>query len=186
MLDVSLRTIQLWVENGALRAWKTPGGHRRIFLDSINEQLKQRKTGYSPPQKPRPSSHSLLKVIAVDDDPVQLELVKVLTSRSAVEVSLITASDGYEGLVLIGKNKPDLAIIDLSMPNINGFDMIRALSQNESTSAMKMLVITGLNQQQIKMNGGLPDFVSVISKPVSFEQLETVLKQTATAVFSGP
>lgn len=178
LLDVSLRTIQLWVENGTLGAWKTPGGHRRIYAMSIRTQLDKRKIGYQPPaQKPKEINPSL-KVIAVDDDPLQLELIKILIKRSAIDITLYTASDGYEGLVSIGNHQPDLAIIDLSMPNINGFEMIRELSKNEITKNMKILVVSGLSDREIASNGGLPAFVTILQKPIMHQQLEPILEQT--------
>ena len=66
MLGVSLRTAQLWVENGALLAWKTTGGHRRILLHSVQKILDERKlaSGQAPSTNPQ-----ALNIASVEDDP---------------------------------------------------------------------------------------------------------------------
>lgn len=174
LLDVSLRTIQLWVENGTLRAWKTPGGHRRVYFDSIKKELDKRTTGYRP-LKITNLVKKPLSVIVVDDDPFQKDLITTLIKNTKLNIDLHSASDGYEGLVIIGKITPDLAIIDLSMPNIDGFSMIKALISNNITSNMDIVVLTGLNDTQIAEHGGLPDSIPVFQKPIRREKLEEIL-----------
>lgn len=64
-LDVSLRTVQLWVESGALQAWKTPGGHRRVSLASVELMLEARRSEV-PVAKARPRAS--LSFLVVDED----------------------------------------------------------------------------------------------------------------------
>src|SRR3954471_19495975 len=71
MLGVSHRTVQLWVENGVLQAWKTAGGHRRIALASVNRLVEQRTHAIQAPAAAQaaPTDH---KVLLVDDDSTML------------------------------------------------------------------------------------------------------------------
>ena len=78
-LGVSHRTVQLWVENGTLQAWRTAGGHRRITVESVNRLVDGRRlaiAGHAPsapgvPSVPAPSGR---RVLVVDDDPLMLRL----------------------------------------------------------------------------------------------------------------
>ncbi|MGH8244173.1 MAG: MerR family transcriptional regulator, partial [Steroidobacteraceae bacterium] len=71
-LGVSLRTVQLWSEAGLLRAWKTPGGHRRILTDSV-EELLQRRAGDGPRRAPGGE----FQVLVVEDEPDFLQLFEL-------------------------------------------------------------------------------------------------------------
>ena len=68
LLDVSLRTIQLWVESGALKAWKTPGGHRKISISSVEQLIESRKSVInSSSQKVNPNNRDF-SILIVEDD----------------------------------------------------------------------------------------------------------------------
>ena len=89
MLGVSIGTVQLWVESGLLKAWKTTGGHRRVLRDSIDQILRKTPTaGSAPPQPPALSRR--LRVMVVEDDMSLLRLYQVRMARwpMAPEVTL--------------------------------------------------------------------------------------------------
>ena len=115
-LGVALSTVQAWVESGILPAWKTAGGHRRIPTSSIEAvHLRQQSilNTVSPPET--------LKVLVVEDDPVQLEVYQRHFREWQLDVRLYTATNGFDGLILIGRHSPDLIITDLAMPEMDGF-----------------------------------------------------------------
>ena len=63
LLNVSVRTVQLWVESGALQAWKTAGGHRRISVRSIQQLLDEKEEKQTPgPRKPRATNIKNLRI----------------------------------------------------------------------------------------------------------------------------
>ena len=99
-LGVSLRTVQLWVEKGALRAWKTVGGHRRIAKNSVQELLRQQQAAF----EGAPNDH-VLTVVVVDDEPVQRYLYEIEFGDWELPVNLITASNGFDALIEIGRHK---------------------------------------------------------------------------------
>jgi excisionase family DNA binding protein len=121
-LGVSLRTVQLWSEAGLLRAWKTPGGHRRILTASIDELLK-RRTGVGARRAPGGS----FQVLVVEDEPDFRQLFELHLRSWGLPIHLTSAPSGFEALLQIGASRPDLLITDLRMPGIDGFEMLRAL-----------------------------------------------------------
>lgn len=179
-LGVSLRTAQLWVESGILDAWKTEGGHRRISVASVERLMRDgvpaNAQGGSDAASARVAEASLerLRVLVVEDDNVLLKLYKARIGAWGMPIDVFTAGNGYEGLIRIGRDSPDLMIADLSMPGMDGFQMIRHLCASSFREGMEIVVVTGYDATQIAANGGLPEDVQVFSKPVPFAELRTL------------
>lgn len=172
MLGVSLRTVQLWAESGLLEAWKTEGGHRRISRDSVHRL----QAGGNSPQEPSPPPKlEQLKVLLVEDDTILLKLYKTVISSWKLPVDIIAANNGVEGLIRVGKDSPDLMITDLSMPGMDGFQLIRSLASSSFREGMNIVVVTGLDAAEIAARGGLPQDIRVFPKPVPFPELRAII-----------
>jgi excisionase family DNA binding protein len=170
-LGLSLRTIQLWVENGVLTAWKTAGGHRRISSSSVEELLRQRELSL----KQRPSGNPFTLVV-VEDNLQMLELYEQQIKQWDMPIHLVTANTGFEGLMQIGQWSPDLIITDIDMPGMNGLQMIEALCEKPELGHTQIAVVTGLRPEEIKERGELPNDIMVYLKPVDFNQLEKLVR----------
>jgi excisionase family DNA binding protein len=170
MLNISVRTAQLWVESGVLTAWKTTGGHRRILLNSVNNVLqeKEKLTAHL-------TATSKKTVVVVEDDPDLLLLMKMHLSSEHSEWVIHTASDGFEGLMVIGQTRPQIVIADLNMPGIDGFRMIRSIEGCE-LAPEKLIITTALTKNDVIERGGLPERSIILEKPFSFERLEKELQ----------
>lgn len=172
ILGVAVSTIQLWTNNGLLQAWTTGGGHRRITRRSVEEMLHQQQVATGEDEQPQK-----LSIVLVEDDAQSLLLYKKQLLNWNKDINLITAQDGYQGLIQIGRTLPDIIITDLMMPNIDGFQIIKALKEMPELQHSLIIVITGLIDPEIAARGGLPDGVSVFTKPVAFDSLITLLNQ---------
>ncbi|MEI7612574.1 MAG: response regulator [Betaproteobacteria bacterium] len=173
LLGVSLRTAQLWSESGLLEAWKTEGGHRRISLDSVQRVLAQKQ----PPGLRPKEGLGQLKVLVVEDDNVLLKLYKVRLTSWGLPIEVVTASNGYDALVLIGRELPDLMITDLKMEGLDGFQMVRTLNSSPFKEGMEIIVISGLDAADIAARGGLPAGVPIYPKPVPFDALRILCQK---------
>lgn len=171
-LGVSLRTVQLWSEAGLLRAWKTPGGHRRILTDSV-EELLQRRTGDGPRRAPGGE----FQVLVVEDEPDFRQLFELHLRSWELPIQLSSATSGFEALLQIGASRPDLLITDLRMPGIDGFEMLRALKASGAIGELEIIVVTALTEHTIAERGGLPAGVTVLYKPLRFAELKQRLCQ---------
>lgn len=176
MLGVSLRTIQLWVDGGLLEAWKTVGGHRRITIASV-KRLQEERTVVQLTSEQRTEKQGGRKpvVLVVEDDADLLTLYETSLSLWEPPVTLLTANNGFDGLLKIGERPPDLLITDLSMPGIDGFQMLRTLRANPGVGNMRIAVVTGLDKADIELRGGIPDGVVLFRKPVPFERLKSLV-----------
>ncbi len=171
-IGVSVTTIQLWVESGVLSAWKTAGGHRRIPSEAVEAML----AGQRPARERTVQTHS--SVLIVEDEPVQREMYSLKFAEWKLPVTLYLAEDGFDGLVKVGKYAPELVIADLSMPGMDGFEMIRRLTQNTEVSVPSIIVVTALSASDIEAHGGLPADIPVYSKPIPLGVLKHIVERT--------
>jgi excisionase family DNA binding protein len=177
-LGVSQRTVQLWVESGVLNAWKSPGGHRKITVASVNKILQGRVASI---QTETSSNNEEFVILYVEDDLAQQALFSNFTSRLKNKVKLQLASNGFEGLISLGKTKPDLLITDLKMPGMDGFEMINHLQKNEEFGNLKIIVFSSMTEQEIVEHGGLPSNIQVITKPVPLNNIGLLIDSLVLA-----
>lgn len=170
LLGVSLRTIQLWVESGVLKAWKTAGGHRRIPRSAVAKLLKQQKSDIEEESYPE-----TLKVLVVEDEPELLQLYQVQINSWGLNCQVLMAKDGYEGLLQVGQHKPALIISDLMMPDMDGFRLVRSIRNHEETNEAQVIVVTSLDDEDIEGQGGLPADVLILRKPIPFEVIKGLI-----------
>ena len=179
IVGVTPRTIQLWADAGVLSARKTPGGHRRIsasVLKAFVNQLEEKES----------NEEETLRVLVAEDEPDIRKLYQITMSTWDIPLQLTLAEDGYEALIRIGQQRPDILIVDLNMPNMDGFHMIKALKKDPNYQDMDIFVVSALSPESISSRGGLPDGVVVYGKPIPFEKLETHIRERATSVRKAP
>ncbi len=193
LLSISVRTAQLWVESGLLEAWKTEGGHRRISRDSVERLLvdahRQDPTAAATTPEVRPAAPKEappLKILVVEDEPNLRRLYEINLRQWKLPHQLRTADDGYEGLVRIGSDMPDLLITDLKMPGMDGFRMITAICSMPELANMKIVIVSGLSPNEIYSGGTLPDGITILPKPIPFDQLLHIAEGLAEAKLLHP
>ena len=153
-LGLSLGTVQQMVENGQLEGWKTAGGHRRIRVSSI-EEFRARSMAGGGQSTPRPQANSL-QVLVAEDDRILQKFYEHTLSSWALPMQVRLVFSGIDGLLEIGRVPPDLLITDLRMPGIDGFEMIRRLRADPQLQDLDIVVVSGLTEEEILENGGLP------------------------------
>lgn len=176
ILGVSLRTVQLWVESGELKAWKTDGGHRRLPLSAVNALVRQRMNR----GQPQASVHGPFNILVLEDDEDMVKLYQMTMESWQLPIQVTFVPSVYEALIVIGRGQPDLLITDLHMPGVDGFEIIRLLRNDEAIGDLDIVVVTALNRAEIEERGDLPADITVFTKPVSFDQLMGYIKACLT------
>ena len=174
LLNVSVRTVQLWVESGVLQAWKTAGGHRRISVGSIQQLLAEKQEKQTPIR--RSNAKSLVTVLIVDDDKDTLLLYKMLINNWFPSLHVETAENGIDALVKIGEFKPTVLITDLQMPQLDGFAIIERLQNDSQYDHLTPIVVTGMGEAEVAASN-LPHNVAVLHKPIPVEELKELVLQ---------
>jgi CheY-like chemotaxis protein len=114
---------------------------------------------------------SSCRVLAVDDIPLNLLLVKKMLVR--FNFKLETASGGQEALDSVARSKPDLILLDLMMPGIDGYEVIRRLKSNPETADIRIIILTALTSGEDVSKGFNMGANDYIMKPIIMERLLT-------------
>ena len=120
--------------------------------------------------------YSKYTVLAVDDVPLNLILVEKILQRYNFKVK--KANGGQEALDMISAEKPSLVLLDLMMPNVDGFDVLAALSKSEETSNIPVVILSALNSEsdiEKALSNGAKDFVT---KPILMDKLLNCILRT--------
>lgn len=180
LLIVSPVTVRQWAQKGELRALITPGGHRRFRLRDVERFARERGISLQ-------FSEEVLRILVVDDDP-QLSgyLVEVLGSLST-PVETEVARDGFDAGRKVLKFRPDIVLLDLMMPGLDGFEVCRRLKQDPATSDVRIIAMTGYpspgNIERIRAAGA----EVCLPKPIGIQALLDAigLHQSSPLTFPG-
>ena len=133
---VSRVTMWRWVKSSSLISATTAGGHHRIRRSDLHDFIEKKNMGHR-----IRSTHKLQNILVVDDDPqIQNFLIKLLTAKG---YNVVAGSNGFEAGILVMKFKPLLVVLDLYMPQLDGFQVCRQLKNDSATASIKILAISG-------------------------------------------
>lgn len=161
---VTHHSIKNWIKQGLIRASRTPGGHYRILeddLDAFREEYDM---------FPRDKGPSKQRVMIVDDDPDAQALIEDILTEKGYE--LIKVSNATEVGLKAAQLLPDLILLDFLMPEINGFDVCKALRANELTRSIPIMAVTCLSKEddiERIFECGADEY---LPKPFKVEQLQ--------------
>jgi excisionase family DNA binding protein len=138
LCHVSLRTALIWVEEGKLKAYQTPGGHNRIRTEDFISFLKKFNM-------PIPAAFSGMdvkkKILVVDDDKNFANSIKrILRAEKRFEIE--TAFDGFDAGAKLLEFKPDLVVLDIRMPGLDGYEVARRIKQSREGERIRMIAMS--------------------------------------------
>jgi excisionase family DNA binding protein len=180
--NVRPTTVIKWANQNLIKTYTTPGGHRRVRRADLLDFLKQ----YNLPI-PSELGPSLRRVMIVDDEKVIGTMLTRALRRESAGLEVEWFKDGVEALLAIGKQIPDLIILDVVMPVMDGVHVLRKLRSDPMTSGVKVIGITGKQLSADKM-----DFIrqhtdafffkpftvkEIICKSMSLMNLQTTTKK---------
>lgn len=142
MLMVSTASVRLWATKGVLPAQTTAGGHRRFLFRDIEAFAEERGITLESPK-----SGNLRVLIVDDDEPLRSYLYELLVGRPGIE-ALEVAEDGFDAGLKVKSFQPDVLLLDLMMPGMNGFDVCSRLKTTESTQDVRVIAMTGCADQE--------------------------------------
>ena len=169
MFGVSIPTVQRWVDQGVLKAWKTVGGHRRIDAESAGRFLHSQRS-------------APVGVLIVDDNPDDRDLLGAIVEAALPGAAITVAANGFDGLVALGQRAPDVLITDILMPHMNGVQMLRHLSAEALVRPRVIVAVSSRTPEQFASMGALPPEVHFVRKPVQAEPLKALLRDAFGAV----
>jgi len=108
-------------------------------------------------------------ILIVDDSPTEVHVIRRALEKVGYETA--AASDGAEGVRLAKAMRPDLILMDIVMPGVNGYQATRALANDPETSGIPIIMVTSKGQESDRVWGLRQGAVDYLVKPVSAEQL---------------
>jgi len=180
LLEVNQRTVIRWLNSGRLKGFKLPGrGNNRILVSDFIGFLEQN----SIPLPPELRGDQVLvkpKVLLVDDEPAILRAM--CRSLKPLGLELLSAGDGFHAGMLLVKHHPALIVLDLNMPGVDGFAVIRYIREELADFSIRILVVSALAGEQL--NRALEMGANaVLAKPFANRELQ---QQVARLLESAP
>jgi two-component system, OmpR family, response regulator RpaA len=165
----SATQVNRWIKRGVLNSFKTPGGQNRVTRNEFKSFLQKHKM---PLEGEYFGEQLAKKILVVDDDQALVDVIFALLKAQPEDYLLEKANNGYEALLIAGDFKPDLIILDIRMPRIDGLEVCRQLKKSKKTAyRIKIIVITGhanADQRQEVLTTGADDY---LLKPFEMQAL---------------
>jgi len=182
-LGMAVRSVQLMVDRGELQAWKTPGGHRRILRSSLDAWLAAR-SGAAPTALPTAGAEPgerPMTLLLIEDSVHFQNLISLVVKRELPDAELHVASDGIAGLALAGRLEPDVLLIDILLPGIDGAALITSLRSHPQFARSRLIVVTALDEAQRAPYAFALEGVPLVHKTALVTELPPLLAEAAAA-----
>jgi len=174
MLHVDPGSVANWIDQKLLEAHRTPGGHRRVAANDLIDFVREHKMPV-----PEELDTAPTRVLVVDDEPAITRLVARAIKATYPEFEITEAHDGFRAGQIVATLKPDVVILDLRMPGMDGYEVCQLIKSQEATKHTEVLAMTAYpspeNLQRIQNCGAR----ACLTKPLNMEQL---LKEVALSV----
>jgi excisionase family DNA binding protein len=159
-LGVAQSTIRKWSDQGRVPAFYTPGGHRRFRRGDLEAFLARSGPG-------RRQAGPV--VLVVDDDERMRELVRIELEREGYVVQQAASAD--EGLAAIELRKPELVLLDVMMPHVDGWEMLRRIQERHGLGAIPVLMFSGQLDNEARRQAASGGARGFVGKPFDLGEL---------------
>ena len=164
-LGVAQSTIRKWSDNGRVRAFYTPGRHRRYRRQDLDAFL----------ENSGPGASGGPLVLIVDDDEQVREYVRVNLEAEGYNVR--EAGNAEEGLRVLEESKPDLVLIDVMMPQVDGWEMLQRLHDRHGAGAVPVVMFSGKADEHAAEEAAERGAQGFVGKPFDPSRLIEQTKQ---------
>jgi excisionase family DNA binding protein len=164
-LGVAQSTIRKWSDSGRLRAFKTPGGHRRYRRADLDDFL----------EGSAPESRSGPVVLIVDDDERLREYVRVNLEMEGYTIHEAASAD--DGMRVLDELRPDLVLLDVMMPSVDGWEMLRLMHERHGVGSIPVVMFSGKVDPRAADQAAERGVQGFIGKPFDPNELIAQTKQ---------
>lgn len=168
-LGISVRTAQLWVENGRLQAWKTPGGHRRILREAVDHLIEQQQMTGRPV-----SAH--LSIFLLETDQAPREVLKTALHQQFPGCSVLVVDNVFDCLLRVGEHAPDVLIIDLTLLGQDNFRMLEAVNRNTASPGSMLIIVLAEPDSLAEAQQRLSQEFALLAKSATPEELLRLIR----------
>ena len=169
-LEVSKQAVDKWINAGEFKVFRLPSGRIKILRSDFLDYIKTHEL-YLDKEFFNIGSN---KIVVIDDNESIHSLFQKFFEEVNSDLEVKYAADGMSGLLLLGASKPDIVILDIEMPGMNGIDLCKKILADDSLAGIYIVVISGyLSKYEKELKKiGLETF---IEKPFTFKDLNEKL-----------
>ncbi len=178
--DVVNQTAINWIRQGHLDAYTTPGGQYRVYADVLAKFMQQQ--GMRMPDEVREvlaEQARIEQVLIVDDDQELNDLIKQYLDKRYPEFKINQAYDGYDAGKAIFEHRPDVVLLDINLPGVDGLKLCRQIKADENLSRPIVISITGVEDKEVEDRAKEAGVDAFLRKPVDLDALPGLIEQLA-------
>jgi CheY-like chemotaxis protein len=182
-----------WIRDGAIPAHRTVGGHSRVAVEDLRRFLAERgmpiprdvmgvrpagsaeapRPDPAPAQTPAPTATPApaprRRILVIDDDEALLEVMRGFLGSSGYDVE--TARHGFLAGYLAGTHRPEVILLDIMMPGLDGYEVLSLMRRRPEARAIPVLACTSLKGPEVEARIRAAGFDGYVRKPVDFGAL---------------
>jgi len=143
LLNVDPGSVANWMDQGLLKSHRTPGGHRRATEQNLLKFLHNHKMPI-----PEELRHTPPCVLVVDDEEAVAKMISEAVSKAYPNYQVAQAKDGFKAGAMIATLKPDVVILDIRMPGMDGYEVCRMIKSDEETKHIEVIAITAYYESE--------------------------------------
>jgi CheY-like chemotaxis protein len=168
LLHVNPRSVINWIEQDLLQSFRTPGGHRRVRHEDLLAFLRKHKI----PMPAALSSGAFSILVVEDDEDVSKMIQTFLLEQNGYKVN--SAADGITALLAVGRDRPDLLILDVKIPGVDGVEVCRQIKADPKSQTAIIAISGQTDSADRVIKAGADAF---LSKPLDLEALLAQIKK---------
>ena len=166
-----------WIKNGHLKAFTTPGGQYRVYAEDLHDFLSSRGMRI-PAEIEEIAGSSERSILIVEDEENLNNMLKELFTRTLADYEILQALDGFEAGRLISERRPSVIVLDMSLPGVDGHELIGRIKQDESLKNPRIIAISGISGEIAERDKILKEGADMfLPKPVDTDELVSAVKK---------
>lgn len=146
-----------------------------VCIDNKTQRNEDAARGIKSPSEETMTTASSTKILVADDD---LEILALVARHlSALPAEIVEASDGEEALRLARREKPNVVVLDVMMPGMSGWEVCRAIREDDSLGNTGVIMLTGIGERLNEMTSPLYGADGFLDKPFELEDLAEKVRE---------
>ncbi len=173
LCGVHITTAIRWIDAGELRAFRTPGGRRRVAGEDLREFLRKLKLPL-----PDALKEGKLSVLVVDEDTQQLKAAqRSLKSSDGFEVA--TTTSALEALLTIGADQPQVVVVDSALSAVDAWELVGVIKKTAATSHIAVVVLSNKVSSELEARAAELGAAACLAKQTAFARLRQVIEEAS-------
>ncbi len=169
-----------WIDKGYLEAYTTPGGQYRVYADVLARFLQERGMRMPVELKEILAEQAKIEqVLIVDDDEDLNDLIKQFLDKRYPGYTINQAYDGFQAGKAISEQKPDVVLLDINLPGVDGYELCRLIKSDENLSRPIVIAISGVDDDAIRQKASDAGADGFVKKPLTLEDLPGLIERLA-------